>query len=298
MEDIKPISKHLNLQPETSSQKEQEVIDYENQEAVNRYLSENFEVAPNAKEIFKAKLYAYKLAAERAVKEKKEQETIDRRQEITRMWTYDEMKSCALQMAESIAEKEQFKFVLDEDNKHVFHLLCLYFTNDPKFEEYGIGDRKYSLKKGIWLQSPTRGTGKSVMLKCFQFNKRLSFGYKHTTELANRFQKSGYEALDFFVRTIPQPGSAINFYQQEAGMMYDELFGENKVLHMGSPIQVSEYIINSLYDFSNNYKGAMWKFHVTSNYDGGDIETKSGLNYRSRMADMFNLIKLEGHGRR
>jgi hypothetical protein len=286
------------LKKEITNQPEPATIDYTDLVAVEDYLRNNFDATPNPKELFNGKLQAYKTAAIRVAAEKKELQKYQQRQDIIRMWTYDEMRQHALMRAQLISEKEGFEFVIDEYNKDAFHLLSLYFSNNPEFEQFGIREKKYSLKKGILLQSGVRGTGKSVLLKCFQINKRLSFGYKHTTELANLFQKNGYEALDFFMKTMPQPSSRINFYQEQAGIMYDELFGENKVMHMGNPIQVSEYIIDCLYDSSNNFKGNMWKFHATTNYDGNDIEKKAGLNYRSRMTDMFNLIKLDGTDRR
>lgn len=222
------------------------------------------------------------------------------------MWTYDEMRKKAIEVGKLIAIAEDFKdgFLIDKENDEAFHLLCLYFTNDPKFEDYGLKDangnivKKYSLKKGIWLQSSERGIGKSTLLKCFMNNKRCCFGYKSTHELAAAFQKNGFGAIDFFMSTIPQPATASNFYQSEAGFLYDELFGEKRVNAHGTQLLISEYIINSLYDFSNNKKGQLWKFHCTSNGSGEDIEKISGVTYRSRMPDMFNLIQMGGKNRR
>lgn len=285
--------------PENIKQKEQAAINFDNSAEVDTYLQKEFSgVLPSPKDFFKGKLYAYKIAAERLKKNQEEKASKERWELFTRMWTAQEMAKNAIENGKAIGLSEGFDFVIDEKNKYVFDLLCLYFTNDPRFENYGIGDKKYSLNKGIWLQSPTRGTGKSVMLRCFYINKRSCYGYKHTTELAVLFQKRGFEAIDYLIGLLPQPASPLNFYQNEIGFMYDELFGEEKVNHMGSPLSISGYIINKLYDFSNSIKNKKWKFHCTSNADGADIEVMAGKNYRSRMADMFNLIKLEGEDRR
>lgn len=243
---------------------------------------------------------AYKSAARRIDEESKEKAKKERIEFMKSMWSYDQMYKAAMERGQLIAIHENFKngFVLDKDNLEVFKLLCLYFTNDPKFESYGIGGTSYSLSKGIWLQSSVRGSGKSTLLKCFASNKRCCFGYQHTTELQNKYQKGGFAAIDFFLGTIPQPLGALNFYQNEAGFMYDEMFGDGRANYMGTPLLVSEYIVNKLYDFSSNKKGEMWKFHCTSNADGNDIEHISGINYRSRMPDMFNMIKLNGPNRR
>jgi hypothetical protein len=280
---------------------EPEVINFSDHKAIDKMLREEFpDVKRTAKEIYLGKLHSYQLAARRTLDEQKERRKKERIEYFTKMWSYEQMQERAIETGKMIGISENFQFVIDDNNRHAFHLLCLYFTNDKKFETYGIGDKKYSLNKGIWLQSPTRGTGKTVLLRCFYMNKRCCFGYKHTRELATMFQKGGFEAIDPYISTLPQLSTPENFYQSDAGMMYDELFtGEDKVNHMGSPLFISDYIINSLYDFSTSKnKNQKWKFHCTSNSSGEDIEKIGGKNYRSRMIDMFNLIKLDGPDRR
>lgn len=280
---------------------EPEAIDFSDHVAIDKMLREEFpDVKRTAKEIYLGKLHSYQLAARRTLEEQKERRKKERIEYFTKMWSYEQMQERAIETGKMIGISENFDFVIDAHNREAFHLLCLYFTNDKKFEQYGIGDKKYSLNKGIWLQSPTRGTGKTVLLRCFYMNKRCCFGYKHTRELAVMFQKNGFQAIDPFIGTLPQLSTPENFYQTEAGMMYDELFtGEDKVNHMGSPLFISDYIINSLYDFSTSKnKNNKWKFHCTSNSSGEDIENIGGKNYRSRMADMFNLIKMDGPDRR
>lgn len=274
-------------------------IDYSDPIAVDKYLAEVFpNIKPTPEEFFKGKISAFETAIFRMEKEKKEWEASERRKVITAPPTYENVRKKALEMLEITSKIEGFEFVLDDDNEKVFHMLCLYFANDKRFEEYDFEGVKYSLKKGIWLQSSTRGTGKSVMLKGFRINKRLCYAYKHITELSELYQKKGYDGIEFFTKLIPQPGSASSYYQQEAGIMYDEMFDDSVVNYMGTPLLLSKYIITSLYDHSHNYKGAFWKFHITSNYDGKEIGEKFGPNVRSRMVEMFNLIKLEGKNRR
>jgi hypothetical protein len=296
---LQAISEILKQEPANTSQKAPEVIDYSNEAAVQEYLSKEFPgINPSPVDFFKGKLQAYKLAVERSAREEKEAKIKERQLSFTQMWTPKQMAAQAFQAGKAIGIAQGFDFVIDQYNKDVFELLCLYFTNDPQFEERGIGDKKYSLKKGIWLQSSTRGSGKSVLLRCFYLNKRSCFGYKHTTELAAMFQKNSFDGVDNYIGTMPQSPSPLNFYQSECGFMYDELFGEEKVMHMGSPLLLSSYILNKLYDFSSNYRDRKWKFHCTSNAAGEDIEAIAGKTFRSRMPDMFNLIKLEGPDRR
>lgn len=278
-----------------------EVIDFSDHKAIDQMLRNEFPgIIRNDHELYLGKLHSYQLAAKRTLEEERQKRKAERIEYFTKMWTYEQMHEKAMETGKIIGIAENFDFVIDKHNREAFYLLCLYFTNDKKFEDYGIGGKKYSLNKGIWLQSATRGTGKTVLLRCFYMNKRCCFGYKHTRELAAMFQKNGFDALDQYIGTLPQLSTPENFYQSDAGMMYDELFtGEDKVNHMGSPLFISDYIINSLYDFSTSKnKNNKWKFHCTSNASGEDIEKVGGKNYRSRMMDMFNLIKLDGPDRR
>lgn len=284
-----------------TNRKEQEVINYSNKQEVEAYFTNAFpDIKPTAEELFNGLSVAYQSAARRIDEEQKVKKQEERKKYIQSMWTYDQMYETAMNAGKMIAIAENFKngFVLDQHNHEVFKMLCMYFTNDKNFELYNFNGIPYSLNKGIWLQSSERGSGKSTLLRCFAMNKRCCFGYQHTTELANKYQHGGFKEIDFFIGTIPQSLGALNFFQKEAGFMYDEIFGDGRVNHMGTPLLVSEYIVNKLYDFSNNRKGEMWKFHCTSNADGEDIEKIAGLNYRTRMPDMFNLIKLDGPNRR
>lgn len=265
------------------------------------FLSGQFpNISPSPEEYYSGMLQAFKSAANRLQRHQAEMEKQERIERAKKMWTYDEMREQALTMGAHLAEKEKWKkpFVIDEHNEHVFHLLCLYFTNNPEFEQYEHNGVKYSLNKGIWLQSEVRGSGKTVLLRCFSINKRLCFGYIHTTQIGNLFVRNGFPGIDPYMTTTPQPSTTMNFAQTEAGFMYDEMFSEEVFNGWGTQLYPSKYIINSLYDFNTNKKGELWKFHITSNFDGNDIEKVAGKTIRSRMPDMWNLIKLGGVNRR
>jgi exoribonuclease R len=117
-------------------------------------------------------LHAYGIAAERLEKERKERNKQAQIAEAKRLWSYEELRLIAFERGRVIGQQEGFEFVLDDFNEHVFHLLCLYFTNDPAFEEEVNGAGvPYSLNKGIWLQSPLRGTGKTVLLRLSEYGR-------------------------------------------------------------------------------------------------------------------------------
>lgn len=288
-----------NLQP--TNQPEQAVIEFKSFSDMNKHLQKEFPgINPTSNDFYKGFLSAYSAAAVRSSEQEKEVLKQQRINHAKEMWDYDTMKRKAIEAGQAIAIEQSWKkpFIIDQHNENVLHLLCLYFTNDPRFEEYGNDGLKYSLNKGIWLQSEIRGSGKTILLQCFRFNKRCCFGYIHSAQLGNIFIRRNFEGIDPYMTTTEQPPTGLNFYQKEAGFMYDELFSEGEFNGWGTKLFPSKHIINSLYDFSTNKKGQMWKFHITSNHDGNDIEQVAGKTFRSRMPDMFNLIKLGGPNRR
>jgi hypothetical protein len=272
-------------------------------EIVTHFKSLYSGIIPNPNEYTIAIADAFKMAEKRLENERKVQAKLSMIEHSKKMFTFDEMKKLAISVGKRMGELKGYNFEIDDYNKHQFDLLCYYFTNDPKFEEYGLEidgviQQKYDLKKGIWIQSDTRGTGKSELINCFKFNKRQSFNYVHTAEMRKNFQQDGYDGIEFFMKEKEVYACNSNFHQSKNGWLYDELFAENKANYMGTPEVISEYIINTLYDFSQNHRGNFWKFHCTSNGDGKFIEEKNGKNYRSRMSEMFNMIKLDGPDRR
>lgn len=258
------------------------------------------DIEPTEKEMYKGYLYAFELASNRSLLEETERRKEALRNELVRPWTYDECYANFRKVAEAVGKQENFDFVIDEHNEKAIELLCLYFTNDPKFEEHYVGKENkvyYSLKKGICLQSPDRGTGKSVLLRCFALNKRSSFVYMHVEQLRTLYGKGGYEYIDEKLGLAECSPVAINFLQSHYGFMYDEMFDEKHANYMGNPLDISDYIISRLYDQQKG-KDWFWKFHCTTNYDGQGIEEKCGKSVRSRFAEMFNIIKLGGKDRR
>lgn len=243
---------------------------------------------------------AYKLAAARMEEESKQRQNEMLNEAAKNMCTYNEQREQALAIGKQFGAERNFNFEIDEHNEEVLHLLCLYFTNDPEFENYSFAGMPYSLSKGIWLQSAVRGTGKTILLRLFARNKRNCFHSQHVPELllfARRDPKIAMYELEQRTMLQPMPVQRLNFLQTHRGFMYDEMFGEEKANIMGNQVDISEFIIQRLYD-QRKEENWFWKFHITSNYSGEEIEAKCGATVRSRMGEMFNLIKMEGPDRR
>lgn len=258
------------------------------------------DIQPTDKEMYQGYLYAFEKATRRISLEEMEKRKQALRDELERPWTYEECYANFIKTVTAVAEADNFEFVIDEHNEKAIELLCLYFTNDPKFETHYVGKEKkvfYSLKKGICLQSPTRGVGKSVMLRSFALNKRSSFVYMHLETLRTLYSQGGFDNIENRIGLVECSPTNSNFLQSQYGFMYDELFDEKHANYMGNPIDISHYIISKLYDQQKG-KDWFWKFHCTTNFDGDAIEAKCGKATRSRFGEMFNIIKLGGPDRR
>lgn len=241
----------------------------------------------------------FRMLKSRDLEEKEEQENYKRKKaEAQRPWTYDEMMDSARERA----SKLPYKFVIDKNNDEVFHLLCLYFSNDPAFENEAYvneGARTpYRLNKGIALYSPTRGNGKTEMLKLFQVNKRSCFHILPTERIASLFQNDGEEVIERYSqpwRHVPGP---TNFYQNAVGIAYDDLGYEDVKNHYGNKQNVMLHILRNIYQQQQSNGLNFSKFHITTNLNGPQIQDKYDVSIRSRMREMFNWIEMKGSDRR
>lgn len=248
-------------------------------------------------EIAWAYLNAYKEKAVVMFKEERERDRLAKIEKIKSMWDYDTCYKHAYETGVNIGIQRNFEFVLDDDNRGVFDLLALYFSNDPAFEEEEFYGEKMSLKKGICLLSPVRGNGKTTLLDCFMYNKRGCFLKMSTKKMANDFQLYGLKDVQDRMWLVECSNHAGNFYQSVKGFHYDDFGDEDAVKHMGSPLYTSSAIINNIYD-NHRDENQFHRFHLSMNYKWSEYEQKYGSNTASRISEMFNLVKVPGNSRR
>lgn len=190
------------------------------------------------------------------------------------------------------------RFVVDDDNSKVVRLLCLYFSNDKRFEEDGR-----SLSKGICLMGPV-GVGKTYLMNFFRSNPLQSYVMPSCTKIENKWvndsSKEPYLINDIGIidhyssqlkATIDEP-----FLHLQMGICFEDLgtrenpnqkrYGEEKNVMM-------EIILNRY-----AAKIPFNQTHFTTNLDVAGIEHKYGTRVRDRMKEMCNLIILEGKSRR
>lgn len=213
-------------------------------------------------------------------------------------WTYDELK------AEIIlrAKQEPFDFVIDEHNERVIHLLCLYFTNDERFNDeevtYPNGEkRKLSLKKGIGLISAKKGTGKTILMKLFQQNKRIPYLQIETKDVASMYKKDGERAIEIHSDLLHVPPTPTFFYHSRIGICFGDLGNEIPKGNWGDKSDVMADVLYKIYN-KGQQTGDFSCFHFTSNLSGGDFEQRYGDRIKDRLREIFNVIILGGESRR
>lgn len=242
-------------------------------------------------------LSAYESKAKKILYQEQEQKKQDAIDRAKMMWSYEECYEYAASVGHVIGKQRGFDFVLDDNNKGVFNLLALYFSNNKKFEETTWFDESFSLQKGICLLSPIRGNGKTTLLDCFTYNKRGCFSTVSTKYMVKEYEEYGPAQIKKYLWFMPCPSQPLNFYQETRGFHYDDFGDEPEVLHMGNRKRISSAIINSIYDDHRN-DPQFHRFHISMNYKWSEYEQNFGSNTASRMAEMFNLIKVPGESRR
>ncbi len=171
-------------------------------------------------------------------------------------------------------------FVVDQWNLNEFNLLCQYFSGDKNFEK----GNKFSLDKGILMYGPI-GCGKTRMMRAFAMNTFRPFGVVPCSDIADQYQEFGIDILQRFSSLMTvYPKHNLGFSQ--LGRCFDELGTEDTKSNFGNEANTMQNIITRIYN-----KKLAGNFHITTNLDGNDIEEYYGQRIRSRIREMFNVIR-------
>lgn len=159
-----------------------------------------------------------------------------------------------------------------DDNVELIDKLCMYFANDPKFDQYGSRD------KGLLIQGPV-GCGKTSIMKAFQNIGFRSFGIIECKELERQYDQKGFGSLEKYYSI------KLDWEKREHGWLFDDLGWESKGKHYGKETNVMEEVLEAI-----NHR-VIWRcFHVTSNDSLDSLSEKYGDRIMSRMKMMFNQI--------
>lgn len=186
------------------------------------------------------------------------------------------------------------RFVLDAQNRAVFDLLCQYFSNDIDFmpQATNMQIAKPSLGKGLILLGNC-GTGKTLLMRLFQKNKRQVFRLANVKDIADEFSTDGAESRH--VEKVKNPvNDAESFYQPFTGLCLDDLGTEDVKMHYGNRKNVIGDLIEKRYSRQNT--GVF--LHATTNMNLQQVTDFYGARVLSRMYEIFNFIELPGDDRR
>lgn len=174
-------------------------------------------------------------------------------------------------------------FILDDNNRFIFKLLCQYFNNDTQFES---NDESFSLRKGLILFGPI-GCGKTSLMRLFHNNQKNCFVLKSARQAADDYSDKdfgGANALQYYSNLI-EVYSHNNYGQTHAGICFDDLGTESIKKHFGNEINAMQDVILNRYD-----KKIFNKTHFTTNLSSDEISDMYGSRVRSRLREMCNMI--------
>jgi DNA replication protein DnaC len=207
-----------------------------------------------------------------------------------KLWTAKELEA-KLKVSKNAAGKP---YVIDNDNRQIIELVCLYFACDPAFESHSdpFGNA-YSLDKGLCLIGNV-GTGKTHLMAFFFQNQNQSFTIANCRKIEGRWveemsakEKPQPGVIEFYSTEIKTAVNTNPFKQLALGVCFDDLgtetvpskaYGEEK--HVLAEILMNRYESG----IPRNYT------HVTTNLSPHEVGLKYGTRVKDRFREMFNAI--------
>lgn len=169
--------------------------------------------------------------------------------------------------------------VIDENNRKAIKILCLYFTNDIRFEEMGG-----NLQKGLMIRGGI-GIGKTYLMELFNKNQKQSYSIKNCGEIASQFTVTGRDILDQYTTLKTTIPNVKNFGQDKLGICFDDLGCEKEGVHYADKTEILAPILEMRYN-----RRLHAQTHITTNLTPEELQAKYGDRLRSRMREMFNVI--------
>lgn len=196
-------------------------------------------------------------------------------------------------------------FRIDEANCDLVMALCYYFANDPAFEQICVPDAlgqpkpmNWKLNKGLLITGNV-GTGKTMVMKLLQVNKKQCFEVLNAADISQQFartnEQGGYEIISSMSTIHKTEIKHRNFFfHEDWGLCIDDVGVEDQKSNFGNRANVIAEILAGRY--AANLKPGMT--HMTTNLGKVGLEEKYGPRIWSRMMEMFNVIQLGGADRR
>jgi len=130
------------------------------------------------------------------------------------------------------------------------------------------------------------GCGKTTLMSIFRDGAN-PYRIVSCREVSEAWKKSG--DIEKYCKTFHNPYTTSPYGALPIGICFDDLGIENKTKNYGDESNAMEDVLLNWYD-----KKQFNKVHITTNLTPEEIEAKYGKRVRSRMKEMFNLVKFEG----
>lgn len=231
---------------------------------------------------------ALRVAREKKSIERQKQEWFDKikAQPVYRQYSAAELFK-AVQQTRSHNGK---RFILDNENEEQIRQLCLYFSNDKRFN----GD----LRKGLMLQGAV-GTGKTHLMSFFQQNQHASFSVVQSRAIENNWISESAnderKIIDYYSANRPVAFGENGFGHTSSGWCFDDVGTEtHPSKRFGEDKNVMAEVILNRYDNKIPFNTT----HLTTNLTSEEIEAHYGTRVRERIREMCNVITFTGKSRR
>lgn len=175
------------------------------------------------------------------------------------------------------------KFMMDPETKEAIELVCQYANREPEYENSGR-----DLNKGLWICG-NFGSGKTQLIKAYRELKvamGTKVGIQTCGSMNERFLKrdemnrdpARYEGIKIFVNPT-----------DKVERIFDDLGEEETtVVDFGNRISIMAHILNERYKWKQN--GVIT--HITTNLTMDQVQDRYGGRIESRIAEVFNIMKL------
>lgn len=191
--------------------------------------------------------------------------------------TYEELQAALFKELE-----ELYGWEIDEYNEKQIDALCMYFSDDLRFEQIEPG---YSLKKGLLLFGPV-GCGKTTLLNVLRKNTKAPFNVISCRKVADDFAQFGHSAIANYSK-LREANKRENLGHELVGICFDDMGTETNKKNFGNEANVMSEVLLNLYDVKVN----IGRVHLTTNISDADIITNYGERVFSRLKEMVNIIE-------
>lgn len=167
--------------------------------------------------------------------------------------------------------------ILQEDHQIIYKLVIYFLGHEEEARRLGL-----DLRKGIMLTGPI-GCGKTSLMSLMRLvpAKDRNFTMKTARDISFEFIQEGYDVINRYSK-LSFTGMGPKIY------CFDDLGAEQNLKYYGNSCNVIGEIVLSRYDLFTS-QGMI--SHVTTNYGAIEIEQMYGVRVRSRMREMFNVLR-------